>query len=124
MVVGMDPNASLAGDERGLREGVLGITAVEHDAGGLGDNLRGAAYHILHTVDTGIDSNLADAGGAADDLAEFAHTFLRDLVALDDDASETSQVATLVDVANDNLRGGDDNAVVVAIEEAFAHLVE
>ena len=69
VVIGVNPHATLACRQTILREGTLGIAAVKHDTGGLGDDLRCVAYHILHAIHTRIDGYLTDAGGTADNLS-------------------------------------------------------
>ena len=103
------------------REGILGIAAVEHDAACLRDNLRRAAYHVLHTVYTRVDGCLADAGGTGNDMSPIADTFEGDTITFDYHIADTSaeQVAVFVDVADHDIRGGNDHCVIIAIIVAF-----
>jgi hypothetical protein len=104
-------------------ECVLRIVALQRDAAGLGNNLRGGAHHILNPVDTRIDGQLPDAGRTADDVARVAYALKRHAVASDGHFADTAakQLAVLVYVADHNSRRREDEAVFVA---HIAHTVK
>ena len=129
--VGMDMDAALAQQGRNGGEGILRIVALQADGTGLLRDGRLGVDHILHTVGTGIDSRLHNVGGTTHDGTRLAGTFEIDVGTADDDMSTRLQVAALIDIADDDLGGGEDDALLVAdilagvqtVEDVALHLL-
>ena len=129
--VGMDMDAALAQQGRNGGEGILRIVALQADGTGLLRDGRLGVDHILHTVGTGIDSRLHNVGGTTHDGTRLAGTFEIDVGTADDDVTTRLQVAALIDIADDDLGGGEDDALLVAdilagvqtVEDVALHLL-
>ena len=118
-VVGMERDAAGGGTGTG-GESTLGALAAQGDALGQYGELGHGSDHFLKAVDARIDTDIAYLCGLVHDGAArgaiVAHALLADTVGTDDDPRRLSGVqdAVLVDVADDNLGGRDDDACVVA----------
>ena len=124
--VGIDADASFR-DAVDSGEGTVFLHAValDGDIGCLGDETGDVADDVLVAIDAGILGYLFNDGCTHVNFSQAAGTLQADVVAFDDHTRLCIGVqhASQVDVTDDNLGGGEDDALIIA-DHCARRLVE
>ena len=126
----MDAHATATGGDGSWREGssctivlIINLITLDDDVACLTDHLGAVVHHVLIAIGARVFSNLSDAGSACLHGAALAGGLQANVRSSDHDGGASGkEVTATVNITNNNLRGGDDDTVVVAHITALLHL--